>query len=70
MNGQLKYVMGIVATLIVMWLAWTSQSTMTNSMDIAVLQSRFTEIRANIVEIKDTVKEIREDQRGRERKER
>ena len=39
---------------------------MANSTDIAVLKSQFTEIRSNIIDIKDTVREIRADQRRRE----
>ena len=69
MNGQMKIVISVVSGLIVLWLAWTSQTTMTNCTDIAVLQSRFVEIRENIVEIKEVVKDIRHDQQRLERKE-
>lgn len=69
MNGQMKWVMGILASLIVMWLAWTSQTTMTHSTAIAVLQSQFIEVRSSLIEIKDMVKDIRADQRRREQKE-
>ncbi|GEM_PF-2984581 len=70
MNGNLKWIMGIIGTVIaglcLVWLGWTSTATMTNSTDIAVLKSQFTEIRSNIIDIKDTVREIRADQRRRE----
>jgi hypothetical protein len=48
------------------WLGWTSTMTMANSTDIAVLKSQFIEIRSNIIDIKDMVKDIRADQRRRE----
>ena len=70
MNGNLKWIMGIIGTvitgLIVVWLGWTSTATMANSTDIAVLKSQFVEIRSNIIDIKDVVREIRADQRRRE----
>ncbi len=70
MNGNLKWIMGIIGTVIaglcLVWLGWTSTATMANSTDIAVLKSQFTEIRSNIIDIKDTVREIRADQRRRE----
>ncbi len=70
MNGNLKWIMGtigtVIAGLIVVWLGWTSTATMANSTDIAVLKSQFIEIRSNIIDIKDTVREIRADQRRRE----
>ncbi len=70
MNGNLKWIMGIIGAvitgLIVVWLGWTSTATMANSTDIAVLKSQFIEIRSNIIDIKDTVREIRADQRRRE----
>ena len=70
MNGNLKWIMGtigtVIAGLIIIWLGWTSTATMANSTDIAVLKSQFTEIRSNIIDIKDTVREIRADQRRRE----
>ena len=74
MNGNLnhaaKWIMGIIGTVIagvmMVWLGWTSTATMANSTDIAVLKSQFTEIRSNIIDIKDTVREIRADQRRRE----
>ena len=70
MNGSLKWIMGIIGAvitgLIVVWLGWTSTATMANSTDIAVLKSQFIEIRSNIIDIKDTVREIRADQRRRE----
>jgi len=69
MNGQFKWLAGIIASLIVLWLAWTSQTTMTHSTAIAVLQSQFIEVRSSLIEIKDMVKEIRADQRKREAKE-
>lgn len=69
MNGQLKIVMSIVASLVVLWLAWTSQTTMQHSTAIAVLQSQFVEVRASLLDIKDTVKDIRKDQQRREMKE-
>jgi len=69
-NGSLKWIMGIIGAvitgLIVVWLGWTSTATMANSTDIAVLKSQFIEIRSNIIDIKDTVREIRADQRRRE----
>ena len=70
MNGNLKWIMGtigtVIAGLIIIWLGWTSTATMANSTDIAVLKSQFVEIRSNIIDIKDVVKEIRADQRRRE----
>jgi len=70
MSGNLKWIMGIIGTVIaglcLVWLGWTSTATMSNSTDIAVLKSQFTEIRSNIIDIKDTVREIRADQRRRE----
>ena len=70
MNGNLKWIMGtirtVIAGLIIIWLGWTSTATMANSTDIAVLKSQFIEIRSNIIDIKDVVKEIRADQRRRE----
>ena len=69
MNGQLKWILSVAAALVVMWLGWTSQMTMTHSTAIAVLQSQFTEIRSNMIEIKDMVKDIRQDQQRRELKE-
>jgi len=70
MNGSLKWIMGtigtVIAGLIIIWLGWTSTATMANSTDIAVLKSQFIEIRSNIIDIKDTVREIRADQRRRE----
>ena len=70
MNGNLKWIMRIIGTvitgLIVVWLGWTSTATMANSTDIAVLKSQFIEIRSNIIDIKDMVKDIRADQRRRE----
>ena len=70
MNGNLKWIMGtigtVIAGLIIIWLGWTSTATMANSTDIAVLKSQFLEIRSNIIDIKDVVKEIRADQRRRE----
>ena len=69
MNGQLKWILSVAAALVVMWLGWTSQTTMTHSTAIAVLQSQFTEIRSNMIEIKDMVKDIRQDQQRRELKE-
>ena len=70
MNGNLKWIMGtigtVIAGLIIIWLGWTSTATMANSTDIAVLKSQFIEIRSNIIDIKDTVREIRADQRRRE----
>ena len=65
-SGPFKMILTIIASLVVIWLAWTSTATMTNSTDIAVLKSQFTEIRANIIDIKDLVKEIRFDQQRRE----
>jgi len=60
MNGNLKWIMGIIGTVIaglcLVWLGWTSTATMANSTDIAVLKSQFTEIRSNIIDIKDTVR--------------
>jgi hypothetical protein len=69
MNGQTKWVMGIVAAIVVLWLAWTSQTTMNHATAIAVLQTQFVEVRANLIDIKDLVKEIRLDQQRREKKE-
>jgi phage terminase large subunit-like protein len=69
MNGQLKWILSVAAALVVMWLGWTSQTTMTHSTAIAVLQSQFNEIRSNMIEIKDMVKDIRQDQQRRELKE-
>ena len=70
MNGNLKWIMGTIGTVIagltIIWLGWTSTATMANSTDIAVLKSQFIEIRSNIIDIKDVVKEIRADQRRRE----
>ena len=70
MNGNLKWIMGtigtVIAGLIIIWLRWTSTATMANSTDIAVLKSQFIEIRSNIIDIKDMVKDIRADQRRRE----
>ncbi|HOC46172.1 MAG TPA: hypothetical protein PKM26_06175 [Syntrophorhabdaceae bacterium] len=70
MNGNLKWIMGtigtVIAGLIIIWLGWTSTATMANSTDIAVLKSQFIEIRSNIIDIKDTVRDIRADQRRRE----
>lgn len=70
MNGNLKWIMGIIGTVIagvmMVWLGWTSTTTMNNCTDIAVLKSQFTEIRSNIIDIKDMVKDIRADQRRRE----
>ena len=70
MNGNLKWIMGIIGTVIagvmMVWLGWTSTMTMANSTDIAVLKSQFIEIRSNVIDIKDVVKEIRADQRRRE----
>jgi len=70
MNGNLKWIMGtigtVIAGLIIIWLGWTSTATMANSTDIAVLKSQFVEIRSNIIDIKDVVREIRADQRRRE----
>lgn len=70
MNGNIKWIMGtigtVIAGLIIIWLGWTSTATMANSTDIAVLKSQFIEIRSNIIDIKDTVREIRADQRRRE----
>ena len=69
MNGHTKWVMGIVAAIVVLWLAWTSQTTMNHATAIAVLQTQFVEVRANLIDIKDLVKEIRLDQQRREKKE-
>lgn len=70
MNGNLKWIMAVLGTVIaglcIVWLGWTSTMTMANSTDIAVLKSQFIEIRSNIIDIKDVVKEIRADQRRRE----
>ena len=70
MNGNLKWIMGIIGTVVaglcIVWLGWTSTMTMANSTDIAVLKSQFVEIRSNIIDIKDVVREIRADQRRRE----
>ena len=60
MNGNLKWIMGIIGTVIaglcLVWLGWTSTATMANSTDIAVLKSQFVEIRSNIIDIKDVVR--------------
>jgi len=69
MNGHTKWVMGIVAAIVVLWLAWTSQTTMNHATAIAVLQTQFVEVRANLIDIKDLVKEIRLDQQRKEAKE-
>lgn len=63
MNGNIyKVVSGVIATMIVAGLLWASNTTMENKTDIAVIKSQFLDLKCNISEIKDTVKEIRDDQ--------
>ena len=72
MNGSAKWlysiVSGIVIIIIAGWLMTTSAEVKTTSTNVAVLQSQYTQIKCDMAEIKDLVKDIRLDQLRRERK--
>jgi Tfp pilus assembly protein PilN len=73
MNSGLKWLYtilgGVFVVLITGWLLTTSAEVKSTSTNVAVLQTQFTQVKCDMQEIKDLVKEIRFDQLRRERKE-
>lgn len=66
MNGNLKWLFSLIGGMIVIivtgWLITTSAEMKANSTDVAVLKSQFTQLKCDVLEIKDVVKDIRSDQ--------
>ena len=69
MNGGTKWVFGVISALMIMWLAWTSSATVTNGTEVAVVKSQMYDLRCGISELKEMVKDIRDDQKRLQRKE-
>ena len=80
MNGNMKWLItilsGVVVLIVAGWLITTSAEVKSTSTDVAVLKMQLTQIKCDMVEIKDGVKgiivevrDIRTDQVRRERKE-
>ena len=73
MNSGLKWLYtilgGVFVVLITGWLLTTSAEVKATSTHVAVLQTQFAHVTCDVQEIKDLVKEIRNDQVRRERRE-
>ena len=73
MNIGLKWLYtilgGVFVVLITGWLLTTSAEVKSTSTNVAVLQTQFAQVKCDMQEIKDLVKEIRNDQVRRERRE-
>lgn len=74
MNGNVKWLFGIIAGVLIVvvagWLLTTSAKLEANCTDVAVLKSQFAQVKDDISEVKGLVTEIRRDQIRRELRER
>jgi hypothetical protein len=73
MNGNIKWLFtilgGVIVVLITGWLMTTSAEVKSTSTDVAVLKMQFSQVKCDIQEIKDMVKDVRSDQVRREQRE-
>lgn len=73
MNGTLKWIMSILSGIAVIvvagWLITTSAEVKATSTSVAVLQAQYSQIKCDLTEVKDLVKEIRSDQVRRDMRE-
>jgi hypothetical protein len=72
-NGEInsfkRVLSGVIIVLITGWLGWVSICAVAADRRIAVVESTMTFIQGDIKEVKDLVREIRQDQVRREQKE-
>ncbi len=66
MNGTFKWIMSIISGVAIIvlagWLITTSAEVKATSTSVAVLQAQYSQIKCDLTEVKDLVKEIRSDQ--------
>ena len=73
MNGNVRWLFGIIGGVLVIlitgWLLTTSAEVKITSTNVAVLQAQYAQIKCDLTEVKDLVKDIRSDQVRREQRE-
>lgn len=65
-----RVLFSILIIVVAGWIMWVSFSAAANKEEIAVLKASFSYVRSDLVEMKTLIKDIRQDQLRRERRER
>ena len=64
-----KFLFTIIAAILVTFIAWSSQCLIDHGTRLSVIETKFGHIQENLLEMKDMIKEIRQEQIRRYKKE-